>query len=183
MRTMRLLEVDDSSVMRQTKPVPADVLAHQVGAVPRSPSAATGRDGGSPMLVDQGCRPTVASMLEELLRRRVTVAEVDEAPRRHVARTVGRYIDAGGHDVAACITEIAFAAATTAALSMASPRSAAAWAEAGVFSEAMAQNFYEVAHALTSVVNPGRERSRSSSWPTSSGRPTTTPPRRGSTWK
>ncbi len=134
-----------------TEQVPADAASGW-------PPAQAGRDGGSPTPVAQGCRPTVASVLEELVRRRVRVAEVDESPRREMACTFARYVDADGHDVAVCIAEIAFAAATTAALSMASPRSAAEWAEAGVLTEAMAQNFYEVANVLTSVVNPGRGR-------------------------
>jgi len=96
-------------------------------------------------------------VLEGLLRRKVTVVKSDP-PRREVARAVARYVDAEGHDVAAAIDEIAFAAFSGAALSMAQAATAAEWAGAGVLTEAIAQNFYEVANVLATVVNPGGAR-------------------------
>jgi len=134
------------------KPFTGDSLSRQVsqalGLAPApTDGPATHEEGG----------PTVASVLEGLLRRSVTVVKADP-PRREVARTVARYINGDGQDVAVCIAEIAFAAASGAALSMAPAATAAEWANAGVLTEAIAQNFFEVANVLAGVANPGGAR-------------------------
>jgi two-component system chemotaxis response regulator CheY len=137
-----------------TKPFTGDSLTKQVTHALGWAVAPSGGDPSAPS--DEG-GPTVASVLEGLLRRGVSVAPSD-APRREVARTVARYVDAQGADVAACVSEIAFAAATGAALSMAPASAAKEWADAGVLTEAVAQNFYEVANVLATVANPGGAR-------------------------
>ena len=95
-------------------------------------------EGGSPTTDDSG--PTVATVLSGLLRREVTAVEASP-PRLEVARTVARYVDADGRAIATCVAEIGFAAATGAALSLAPASAAAEWADAGVLTEAMAQEF------------------------------------------
>lgn len=136
-----------------TKPFTGDDLARQItlafGGTPDGGLAGAGSAGGE--------GPTVASVLEGLLRRPVSVAKA-EAPRREVARAVARYVNAAGEDVAACVAEIAFAASAGAALSMVPAATAAEWAQAGVLTEAISQNFYEVANVLAPVANPGGAR-------------------------
>ena len=136
-----------------TKPFAGDDLTRHVTHAIGWAAAPSG--AGAPVPAAGG--QTVASVLEGLLRRRVTVVPA-EPPRREVARTVARYVDASGDDAAACIAEIAFAAATGAALSLAPAATAAEWANAGVLTEAIAQNFYEVANVLAAVANPGGAR-------------------------
>jgi len=134
------------------KPFTGDSLSRQVThALGLAPALA---DGAS--VTEEG-GPTVASVLEGLLRRPVTIAKSDP-PRREVARTVARYINGNGEDVAVCVAEIAFAAASGAALSMAPAATAREWANAGVLTEAIAQNFFEVANVLAAVANPGGAR-------------------------
>jgi two-component system chemotaxis response regulator CheY len=137
-----------------TKPFTGDSLTRQVT---HALGWATTPAGGDVAGGAEEAGPTVASVLEGLLRRGVTVAPTDP-PRREVARTVARYVNAQGEDVAVCIAEIAFAAATGAALSLAPAATAAEWANAGVLTEAIAQNFYEVANVLAAVANPGGAR-------------------------
>jgi two-component system chemotaxis response regulator CheY len=136
-----------------TKPFTGDSLTRQINQA-FGWTQSNSSDDGSP--AEEG-GPTVTSVLEGLLRRKVTVVKSDP-PRREVARAVARYVDAEGHDVAAAIAEIAFAAFSGAALSMAQAATAAEWAGAGVLTEAIAQNFYEVANVLATVVNPGGAR-------------------------
>jgi two-component system, chemotaxis family, chemotaxis protein CheY len=136
-----------------TKPFTGDSLTRQINqAFGWTPSNSVDDRGPAE---DGG--PTVASVLGGLLRRSVTVAQADP-PRREVARAVARYVDAEGRDVAVAIAEIDFAAFSGAALSMAQAVTAAEWAKAGVLTEAIAQNFYEVANVLATVVNPGGAR-------------------------
>jgi two-component system chemotaxis response regulator CheY len=94
-----------------TKPFTGDSLSRQVthalgwNAVPTE-TLTTDEDG-----------PTVASVLQGLLRRPVW-AVPSAPPRREVARAVARYVNAGGYPVATAVSEISFAAATGAALSL-----------------------------------------------------------------
>jgi two-component system chemotaxis response regulator CheY len=101
--------------------------------------------------------PTVGSVLEGLLRRSVWTA-LSGPPRREVARAVARYVDDDGRRVATSISEISFAAAAGAALSLTPAADAIEWAAAGVLTEALAQNFNEVANVLATVANPGGAR-------------------------
>jgi two-component system chemotaxis response regulator CheY len=131
-----------------TKPFTGDSLSRQVtyalgwNAV-AAETQATDEDG-----------PTVASVLEGLLRRTVWITP-SGPPRREVARAVARYVDADGRQVATSISEISFAAAAGAALSLTPAIDAVEWAAAGVLTEALAQNFNEVANVLANVANPG----------------------------
>ena len=100
---------------------------------------------------------TLASCLEGLLRLPVAACP-SGPPRREVARTVAHYVDEQGTRVGVCISEIAFAAAAGAALSLAQPDTAAEWAAAGVVTEAIAQHYYGVADVLANVVIPGGAR-------------------------
>ncbi len=134
-----------------TKPFTGDSLSRQVSyalgwnAV-AAETQATDEDG-----------PTVASVLEGLLRRPVWTTP-SGPPRREVARAVARYVDADERQVATSISEISFAAAAGAALSLTPAVDALEWAAAGVLTEALAQNFNEVANVLANVANPGGAR-------------------------
>jgi two-component system, chemotaxis family, chemotaxis protein CheY len=111
---------------------------------------------GSGPTFDNG-EATLASCLEDFLQRPVS-ATPSGPPRREVARAVAHYVDDRGTRVGVCISEVAFAAAAGAALSMTQPDMAAEWAAAGVLTEAIAQQYYGVADALAGVINPGGSR-------------------------
>jgi two-component system chemotaxis response regulator CheY len=134
-----------------TKPFTGDSLSREVSCAlgwnaVATETRATDEDG-----------PTVASVLEGLLRRSVWTAP-SGPPRREVARAVARYVDADDRQVATSISEISFAAAAGAALSLTPAADAVEWAAAGVLTEALAQNFNEVANVLANVANPGGAR-------------------------
>lgn len=135
------------------KPFSGADLAEQIA---RTFGASATHNGLGPSGGD-GDGPTVASVLQGLLRRPVSTAE-SEQPRLAVARALARYVDAGGAPAAACLAEISFAASAGAALSMLPPETASEWAQAGVLTEALTQNFYEVANVLAPVVRADRVR-------------------------
>jgi two-component system, chemotaxis family, chemotaxis protein CheY len=131
-----------------TKPFTGDSLSRQVTHALGWNSVAT-----ETRTTDED-GPTVASVLRGLLRRPVWTVP-SAPPRREVARAVARYVDADGYPVAAAVSEISLAAASGAALSLTPAVDATEWAAAGVLTEALAQNFYEVANVLANVANPG----------------------------
>jgi two-component system chemotaxis response regulator CheY len=140
-----------------TKPFQAEDLARHIARVfqddqetaPNREQAdhGTGHSPGS-----QG--PSVEEVLQGLLRRPVT-ARPAGPPRLELARAMARYQDHQGRVVALCTAEIGFAASAGAALSMLPPSSVAEWARAGVLTEAVAQNYHEVANVLSRVVHQG----------------------------
>lgn len=137
-----------------TKPFRGDELANQI----------TIALGGSAVHVqapaDHGGDRAgkVAGVLEGMLRKKVGVTPAEGPPRREVARVAARYVDADGRDAAMCIAEVPLAAAAGAALSMMPPSSAEEWGQSGVLPEVVAQNFYEVANVLATVVRGSEER-------------------------
>ncbi len=137
------------------KPFQGGTLAEQIalalGRAPASAAAPVGADAGG----DEG--PSVASVLEGLLRRPVTVVPADP-PRLEVARALARYVGRDGRPAAVCVAEISFAASAGAALSMLPADTAAEWAQAGALTAALAQNFHEVANVLAPVVRPDQMR-------------------------
>jgi two-component system chemotaxis response regulator CheY len=134
-----------------TKPFTGDSLSRQVAhalgwnAVATETTTAN-QDG-----------PTVASVLQGLLRRPVWTVP-SAPPRREVARAVALYAGADGYPVASAVSEISFAAAACAALSLTPAADAAEWAAAGVLTEALSHSFYEVANVLAGVAIPGAAR-------------------------
>ncbi|MFC0080877.1 response regulator [Aciditerrimonas ferrireducens] len=140
-----------------TKPFSAEDLARHIARVfeddsapaPEAPAGAPAQRGHS-----TGEAPGVEEVLQGLLRRPVS-ARPAGPPRLEVARALARYQDHQGRVVALGIAEIAFAASAGAALSMLPPATAAEWAQAGVLTEAVAQNFHEVANVLSRVAHHG----------------------------
>jgi two-component system chemotaxis response regulator CheY len=100
----------------------------------------------------------VATTLERLLGREVTVEAIRDDPRKDVARVVATYVDMNGEDAGVCITELAVAAAAGAALSMIPAAAVADWVRSGTLSEMIEQNFHEVANVLSNLVSPGKGR-------------------------
>lgn len=142
----RLRALEAGAAFLLTKPFTGSDLAKEIAALGGSGS------GDSPQGPEDGER-TVTSVLEGLLRKPVTAVR-SEPPSRRVARAMARYHGPTGKEVAVFIAEIGFAASAGAALSLLPPTAAAEWARAGVMTEMIEQNFFEVANVLASVVNP-----------------------------
>ena len=142
----RLRALQAGAAFLLTKPFTGAELAKEISLL------GSGGSGGTVGAPEDGER-TVTSVLEGLLRKPVAAVK-SEPPSRRVARAMARYHGPSGNEVAVFIAEIGFAASAGAALSLLPPATAAEWARAGVMTETIEQNFFEVANVLASVVNP-----------------------------
>ena len=97
----------------------------------------------------------LATLLEQLLRRPITVHSAAVGPPRQSPRWTADYADDAGNKVALCVVESKLASSMSAALTMLPTSAAAEWASSGALPATLTENFHEVTNVIGKIVHAG----------------------------